>query len=133
MSVQMTTDAVYARIKTATRRDPDTWRDLRPGDRLTLIEKGMGLPKGATQVVICDVEVTSNRVEPLGLVTPDEVRLEGLEAPAIAACEAGEAENIVDWFIGFWLAGHRWDRSQDPRRVPCRRIGWRYLDLGVTP
>lgn len=25
----------------------DTWRDLKPGDRLVLIEKGMGLPKGA--------------------------------------------------------------------------------------
>ena len=43
MSVSMTTDAVYGRTKTVTRRHPDTWQDLAPGERLTLIEKGMGL------------------------------------------------------------------------------------------
>lgn len=47
MSCSMTVDAVRDRSKTVTRRHVDTWRDLKPGDRLVLIEKGMGLPKGA--------------------------------------------------------------------------------------
>ena len=44
MSCSMTVPAVRDRTKTVTRRHVDTWRDLAPGDRVVLIEKGMGLP-----------------------------------------------------------------------------------------
>lgn len=57
MSCSMTIDAVRARTKTVTRRHIDTWRNLRAGDRLTLIEKGMGLAKGERQVVLAEVEI----------------------------------------------------------------------------
>ena len=40
----MTVEAVRNRQKVVTRRHVDTWKTLKAGDRLTLIEKGMGLP-----------------------------------------------------------------------------------------
>lgn len=114
----MTVPAVRARTKTVTRRHVDTWRKLKPGDRLTLIEKGMGLPKGAKQVVLTDVEITDVRVEPIGLV-----HRQGETA----------AEGFPGWqpstFIRFWLDGHGYGRLDgESADVPCRRIEWRYLD-----
>ena len=55
----MTIGAVRDRTKDVTRRHEDTWTTLKPGDRLTLIEKGMGLPPGAKQVVLAEVEIAS--------------------------------------------------------------------------
>ena len=52
MSFMLTKRQFKERTKTVTRRHVDTWQTLKPGDRLTLIEKGMGLPKGARQVVL---------------------------------------------------------------------------------
>ena len=57
MSCSITVDAVRARTKTVTRRHASTWATLKPGDRLTLIEKGMGLKRGEKQVVLAEVEV----------------------------------------------------------------------------
>lgn len=121
MSVQLTQDQVRARIKTETRRHRDTWKDLRPGDRLILIEKGMGLPKGAKQVVITEVEVTANDLEPLYDITD----------------EAVAAEGFPDWdtfrFVEFWLDSHGVPafRSQNEAMAyEVRVIKWRYLDDG---
>ena len=116
--MSMTLDAVRERRKTVTRRHVDTWTNLQPGDRLALIEKGMGLPKGARQVVVAEVEVVDVRVEPLGMVTPAEVEREGFTG--MTATE----------FVRFWCNGHGY-----PLRlhcgltlgIPCRRIEWRYL------
>jgi hypothetical protein len=123
MSVSMTLDAVRAQQKTVTRRHVDSWKHLRPGDRLTLIEKGMGLPKGAKQVVVCDVEITNVSVEPIGLVDADECAREGL--PEMTPVE----------FIVFWLKGHKHPTHVEVEGCPprlnlgadCRRIEWRYL------
>lgn len=120
MSCSMTVPTVRARTKTVTRRHVDTWKDLKPGDRLTLIEKGMGLPKGARQVVLAEVEIVDVRVERIGdvLTENNATTLEGL--PEMSAAE----------FIRFWLHGHGygtpplWIGSD----IPCRRIEWRYLD-----
>jgi hypothetical protein len=57
MSCSMTIAAVRNQTKTVTRRHVDTWTNLKPGDRLTLIEKGMGLAKGEKQVVLAEVEI----------------------------------------------------------------------------
>ena len=119
MSCSMTVDAVCARTKTVTRRHPDTWATLTPGDRLTLIEKGMGLPKGAKQVVLAEVEVVSNRVERLGLVDEFEVHAEGLAPMAPTA------------FMRLWADSHGYRTTTglvDLEQVDCRRIEWRYLD-----
>lgn len=149
MSVSMTLDAVRAQTKTVTRRHVDTWRDLKAGDRLTLIEKVMGLPKGARQVVVAEVEIVSVRVETLRQVTPAEVVAEGLWNRAIAEgtgplsdyCD--DAEDIaVRWFRAFWAAGHTsltswryWALGPGSPALlgqPCRRIEWRYLPPDVA-
>lgn len=119
MSCSMTIDAVRDREKTVTRRRVDTWENLEPGDRLTLIEKGMGLPKGSKQVVICEVEVVDVRIEPLSRVTPAECTAEGF--PTYAPFE----------FQALWMSSHGYALPADElavNRVLCRRIEWRYLD-----
>lgn len=121
MSCSMTIDAVKAGTKTVTRRHVDTWKNLKVGDRLTLIEKGMGLPKGAHQVVLAEVEIVDVRVEPLYSITP--------EGDAGTAAE-GLPEMSTSEFIRFWLNGHGYAKHPWPHRVQCRRIQWRYLDGG---
>lgn len=114
MSCSMTVDGVLSRVKTVTRRHPDTWRDLKVGDVLTLIEKGMGLAKGQQQVVLATVIVTSVTVEPVDAahINRAECRREGL-------AHMSPAE-----FIAFWIASHRVE-GNPPN---CRRIAWRYID-----
>lgn len=126
MSCSMTIDAVRARTKTVTRRHVDTWTTLKPGDRLTLIEKGMGLPKGARQVVLAEVEIVDVRVEPLYNINSEHdpydnagVYREGLDMTARE-------------FIKFWLAGHGYANHPFPHHIACRRIEWRYLDAGAN-
>lgn len=80
MSFAATTAQMYAQTKTVTRRNPATWKNLGPGDRLLAIEKGMGLPKGETQTVIGVIEIVSNRVEPLGACTPVDAAREGFNS-----------------------------------------------------
>lgn len=117
----MTVDAVRARIKTVTRREPATWTTLKAGHRLTLVEKAMGLPKGAPQVVLTDVEITDVRVEPIMAVTPDEIDREGF---------GGRGWTPLD-FVIFWLGSHGYN-AETQRDVNCRRIEWRYLEDDET-
>jgi len=146
LSCSKTVDAVRDRTKTVTRRHPATWLHLAPGDRLTLIEKGMGLPKGARQVVLAEVEVTSNRIETLRQVNDTEVVLEGLwnravEESAVYADHYDPEVLPVQWFRAFWASTHHRGTLDDWMvgkwsplllGIECRRIGWRYLDEGPT-
>lgn len=134
MSISMTLDAVRDRRKTVTRRHVDTWKNLKPGDRLTLIEKGMGLPKGAKQVVVAEVEVVDVRIEPILAVNQSEIEREGFD---------GNSWGDLSW-AAWWAKGHgyrppewgsdgsyaTWQQEvrQALRDVQCRRIEWRYLD-----
>lgn len=119
MSCSMTVDAVKAHTKTVTRRHVDTWRDLKPGDRLTLIEKGMGLAKGAKQVVLAEVEVVDVRVERIGVVDRVEAAAEGF--PDMTPLT----------FATFWLQSHGYGKPTDLPGLDtlCRRIEWRYLTV----
>lgn len=119
MSCSMTIDAVRSRSKTVTRRSAATWLDLSAGDRLTLIEKGMGLPKGAHQVELAEVEIVDVRVEQLARIG-DEDR---------GTAREGLGHMTVDEFIRFWAAGHGHARDLRPGLLICRRIEWRYLDV----
>lgn len=115
----MTIDAVRNRSKIVTRRHVETWRNLKPGDHLTLIEKGMGLPKGAKQVVLAEVEIVDVRTEPVWwiMAEADGTASEGL--PEMSPVE----------FTMFWLKGHGYSTNPGTGRdVVCRRIEWRYLD-----
>lgn len=113
MSCSMTTAAVYLRVKTVTRRDVDTWTTLKTGDRLTLVEKAMGLPKGSKQVVMAEVEVTRVSVEPLVQITSEDCYREGF--PDLTPLE----------FCRMWVGTHQPIVTLTP--VMCRRIEWRYL------
>lgn len=121
----MTVDSVRARTKTVTRRHVGTWKDLKPGDRLTLIEKGMGLPKGAKHVVLAEVEIVDVRVEPLGAICQeDDYDNEGVYREGLGD-QMDQAE-----FMRFWAGSHGYGTPpyRNLLQVPCRRIEWRYLD-----
>ena len=108
--MSLTEDEVRARTKTVTRRLG--WRDLKPGTKLTLVRKAMGLKKGETVVRIADVEVVSVRREPLDAITQDEVSAEGFP------------EKTPAWFITFFCTSHK---GCEPGTT-VTRIEWRYLD-----
>lgn len=128
MSCSMTIAAVKARTKTVTRRHVDTWCDLKPGDRLTLIEKGMGLPKGGHQVVLAEVEVTAVDVVPLWPIGWAELQREGLWDEARAVLDNLESDQTPSgWFCHLWLASHGYHVDHKPEAVTVRRIEWRYL------
>lgn len=122
MSCSMTIDAVRSRTKTVTRRSAATWLDLEVGDRLTLIEKGMGLAKGERQVVLAEVEIVNVRCEQLACIG-DEDR---------GTAREGLGHMTVDEFIRFWAAGHGHAKDPRPGLLLCRRIEWRYLDEPVA-
>lgn len=118
MSCSITVDAVRDRTKTVTRRHVDTWRTLKPGDRLTLIEKGMGLKKGERQVVLAEAEVVDVRVEPLLTMTDGDCAAEGFP------------EYTADDFVSMWLESHRvpsFAGQHEAMAYMVRRIEWRYL------
>lgn len=116
MSCALTIGAVRNQTKTVTRRAANTWGSLKPGDHLTLIEKGMGLKKGERQVVLAEVEIIDVRVENLGLVTePGELAREGF--PSFTPAD----------FMAMWLRTHGGDYRGMDGLWPCRRIEWRYL------
>lgn len=121
MSVSMTLDAVRDRRKTVTRRHVDSWKTLAAGDTLTLIEKGMGLPKGSTQVVVAEVEIVDVRVELLVEVwnEHDAMRREGLD-------DKMSGNRFAYW----WAETHGYRGRESPEDlagIECRRIEWRYL------
>ena len=115
MSCSLTIDAVRNRTKTVTRRHVDTWKDLKPGDRLTLIEKGMGLPKGAKHVVLAEVDV----------IFVDTIWLSPINSTELAA--EGFPHMTANEFISMWLNSHSYQRWQNPNHVMVRRIEWRYF------
>ncbi|MAT14249.1 MAG: hypothetical protein CMJ46_03160 [Planctomyces sp.] len=79
MSFSMTTEQARNKTKTVTRRDEETWKHLRLGDRVLQVEKAQGLKKGEKQVEIHEIEIVAVRLEPLTseFVTPEEVVKEG--------------------------------------------------------
>lgn len=114
MSCSLTTDAVRDQTKTVTRRLVNTWKFLKPGDRLTLVEKAMGLPKGARQVVLAEVEIVAVDVVLLVDITRDEIRSEGFDP---------EFWTPAAW-AGWWALSHGYRTTTG---VKVRRIEWRYL------
>lgn len=119
MSCVMTIAAVKDRTKTVTRRRAGSWLPLKVGDRLTLVEKGQGIPKGGKVVRLAEVEVVSVTIEPLYGITDEEVAREGF--PDMDTHE----------FIEFWLDGQKvapFATQTEAMAFLVRRIEWRYLD-----
>ena len=134
MSCAMTIDAVRERRKTVTRRHVDTWQTLKPGDRLTLVEKAMGLRKGERHVVLAEVEVVSNEVVSLlWSLNADEIAREGV-APHVYDTSGLAPSPTIDaarWAL-WWAEAHGYRHEHNLRKIACRRIEWRYLDDEVA-
>jgi hypothetical protein len=115
MSVTLTEDAVRARTKTVTRRLG--WKELEPGDRLTLCRKVMGRRRA---------DGTLEPLERLAEVRVVDVRRERLDAiiPADVVAE-GFPHLTPTGFIRFFC-NHMRCRPD----VEVTRIEWRYLDGG---
>ena len=97
---------------------PLTWADLRDdAARIARCLGGMGLPKGAKQVVLAEVEIVDVRVEPL----------ENIHHEIDGTAREGLSDMTSDEFIAFWRGGHGYASDYHGSDVPCRRIEWRYL------
>jgi hypothetical protein len=112
MACSMTVDAVKAGTKTVTRRHAGTWAMLKPGDRLVLIERGMGLPKGAKQVVLAEVTIVSNEIVDLDDIDQDDCAAEGFP------------DMTPEQFVDMWCESHH--IRQPHCYVSVRRIEWVY-------
>lgn len=66
MSFMLTTEQMRNRTKDVTRRCG--WENLKPGEYLQAVEKGMGLKKGQKAKVIGVIRVTDVRFELLGAI-----------------------------------------------------------------
>lgn len=75
MSFALTTKAFLEGRKTVTRRMG--WKNLRPGDKLMAVEKGMGLRKGETITELGIIRIVSIRRERLKAITQEDVQREG--------------------------------------------------------
>jgi hypothetical protein len=120
MSCSLTVDAVRNHTKTVTRRNVDTWETLKAGDRLTLIEKGMGLAKGAKQIVLAEVEIVDVRVEPLVTLWHEEDAVE----------KEGITSMSPNLFAYWWAEKHGFKGCKNPTDLApilVRRIEWRYV------
>lgn len=117
MSFSATVDPMRAQTKTVTRRNPTTWKNLQPGDRLTAVEKAMGLPRGTKQVVIGEIEVTGVRVEPLFMIEWEQ------DANGRLAGPGREGFSSLHEFKAVWvdMAGG-WDPEARVRRIEFRHI-----------
>lgn len=108
MSFAMTTKQVMGRIKTVTRRFG--WWDLKPGDRLCAVEKGMGLKKGERVNRLAIIEIVSTRTEPLNSITKVDCVAEGF--PHF------EPEDFVQMLIRHYKCGFA---------DPINRIEFKYV------
>ncbi len=75
MSFMLTTQAMYQRRKTVTRRDG--WWNLKAGEIVMAVEKCQGLKKGEKVVKMYPIRILSTRPEPLNAITDAECVLEG--------------------------------------------------------
>ena len=75
MSFMLTTRQMYMETKDVTRRLG--WWNLKAGDVVMAVEKGMGLKAGEKVKKIYPIEIVSVRREPLNKITDAEVLREG--------------------------------------------------------
>jgi hypothetical protein len=120
ISFALTTDQIRSGTKTVTRRVG--WLNLKVGDLLSPVRKGMGLKPGEKiERLRAPIRVVSVRREPLDLMTEDveygieECKLEGFGEHPIY-CWPSE-------FINFFCSSHRGCKPDDE----ITRIQFEYL------
>ncbi len=78
MSFTLTPQQMRDGTKTVTRRHPNTWATLKPGDLVQPVLRTQGLKKGERHEFLCPpIEIVANTIEPLSAITADEVIREG--------------------------------------------------------
>lgn len=118
MSFQFTQPQFRAQTKTVTRRVG--WWNLKPGDRILGVEKGMGLKKGEKVKPLGIIEVVSTRREQLKRMHEDadygfkEVELEGFKDHPVY----GWPSQFVEWFA----ASHRCSIDSFVNRIEFRYV-----------
>lgn len=120
ISFLLTQQSVRDRTKTVTRRLG--WPNLKPGDLLSGVEKGMGLKKGESVVRLATIRVVSVRFEPLSkmLDEPDygasECIKEGFGNHPLLCVPAN--------FVAFFCKSHKKCTEQ----TEVNRIEFEYVD-----
>lgn len=104
ISFALTPDQILSQTKTVTRRFG--WNNLKPGDVLQPIRKGMGLKRGQKQELLgCPIEIVSFRKERIDEIRSDDVAREGF--PHWSPCD----------FVDFLCSHHRVPRSTIVNRI----------------
>jgi len=104
MSFALTTAQILNQTKTVTRRNG--WKQLKVGDLIQPIEKGMGLKKGEKQVLLgCPIKIIAIGQERLYQITPAEIDKEGFP------CRTKE------FFIDMYCRANKCDRRQSVTRI----------------
>jgi hypothetical protein len=124
ISFMLTVPQILARQKTVTRRLG--WWNLKPGELLCGVEKGMGLKPGEKIIRLATVRVIAHEPEPLRRMTDDleygraECILEGFgDHPTLRDPEA---------FVRFFCSTHK---GCSPDTV-INRIAFEYVDEVIT-
>lgn len=116
MSFYHTIKQMRAFTKDLTRRDDDTWKNLKAEQIIMAIEKGQGLRFGEKQVELYPIRILSVRREPLNVITASDVVREGFPdwTPAqfidfYVSTKKGRFPNMIIKRIEFepWLIGER--------------------------
>lgn len=105
MSFMLTTPQMRAETKTVTRRVG--WTNLKPGDRIKAVEKGMGLKKGERQVVIGVIEVVSIRLEALEILPNSRMTSLGPDYGDQECVKEGFPELSPSEFVTMFCASHK--------------------------
>lgn len=110
MSFSLTKRQIANQEKTVTRRQG--WTNLKVGDIIQPIEKGMGLKKGQKQQLIgCPIIITAITSEPIEQIGIEDVVLEGFQ------------DMSVEQFILMYCKANKVKPSDS-----CRRIAFDYTE-----
>ena len=113
MSFSMTTDQLVDGSKDVTRRIG--WQNVRPGDRIQAVKKGMGLKKGEKAEKLVVITVVSVRQEPLYRIDKAECVREGFP------------DMEPEEFVTMFMAANRCEKHTIVTRIEFKRdlpAGW---------
>lgn len=109
MSFALTKEQILNQTKTVTRRNG--WKNLKPGDLIQPIEKGMGLKKGEKQVFLGGpIKVKSISVQQLHQITKPDLIKEGFP------------DMTTEDFINLYRLANKCSRSQRLHRIEFEYI-----------
>lgn len=108
ISFALTTKQFLDNTKDVTRRFG--WWFLKPGDRLRVVEKAMGLKKGEKMKVLGEIEIISTRREPLNAIDKSDCCREGF--PLFEPAD----------FVNMLCGHYRIEPTKECNRIEFRRI-----------